>query len=117
MNSATKTWWAALILGVLAVMPLSATLLNQSATPAQNEQQEKEKSSELKGKIKAVNAESQTLEIVGVDHPVEVTASTRFGTGLSLTRLKEGDEVRVVGFVRPDGKFEAREIRLEAAGD
>jgi hypothetical protein len=116
MNSATKTWWAALILGVLAVMPLSATLLNQDPPQVQSEKQEK-KTSELKGKIKAVNAESQTLEIVGVDHPVEVTASTRFGTGLSLTRLKEGDEVRVVGFVRPDGKFEAREIRLEAAGD
>ncbi|HAX43697.1 MAG TPA: hypothetical protein DCY80_14215 [Solibacterales bacterium] len=116
MNSSTKNWWAALVLGVLVAVPLPAALLDAAATPVLSEPQENQKSSEMKGKIKSVNADSQTIEIDGVNHPVVVTANTRFGTGLSLSRLKEGDEVRVVGFTRPDGKFEAREIRLVEAG-
>lgn len=116
MNFPSKTLCAALVLGALVVMPLPAVLLSAAVAPALDEQQGNEKSSEIKGTIKAVDVTSQTLEIDGVDHPVVVTSTTRYGTGLSLTRLKAGDEVRVVGFTRPDGKFEAREIRLVAAG-
>jgi hypothetical protein len=112
MKESTRNPWAAVSLGIIACMALPAAVLNDPAPSAPAAVQQ-EQSSAINGKLKSVNVEAQTLEIEGADHEVVVTATTKFGAGLTLGDLKAGDEIRVSGVVRPDGKFEAREIRRQ----
>ncbi|HAX41229.1 MAG TPA: hypothetical protein DCY80_01570 [Solibacterales bacterium] len=75
--------------------------------------EQQEQTGEVTGKVKAVNAEDQTFQLEGSDPLIEVNTTTTFGAGLKFSDLKEGDEVRIVGVLRPDGKFEAREIHRQ----
>lgn len=112
MRVAGVNKWAAICLGVIAALAVEAAPPRDGGPPgketAQPVQQQQEKT--LSGKVSAVDADSQTFTVEGVDQPIIVTAQTKFGAGLSFATLKAGDEVRVVGAAGAGGKFEAREV-------
>ena len=104
--------WAAICLGVIAALALEAAPPRDGGPAGKETMQAAEQQQEqtLSGKVSAVDADSQTFTVEGVDQTIIVTAQTKFGAGLSFATLKAGDEVRVVGAAGAGGKFEAREV-------
>lgn len=119
MKLSSRTWWTILCLAVIAVLALQASATNEpvprAATVVTVEQPDQ--TGEISGHLKVVNTEASALELEGIDAPIAVTPMTRFSGELALGELREGDKLRIVGVLKPDGKFEAREIYRAGAAE
>ncbi|WP_321472052.1 DUF5666 domain-containing protein [uncultured Paludibaculum sp.] len=66
---------------------------------------------EVAGKIEAVDADRNVVQVEGTSVPIVATNSTRYSRGLSFSSLKPGMQVRIVAVLRSDGRLEALEVR------
>lgn len=116
MQNSIRNWWTALSLAVIAVLALQAAppagVQGPASLPAALISEEK--TEEITGKVKTVNLEAKMLQFEGMERQIKITDSTKFSGGLTLNDLKAGDEVRIVGVLKPGGAFEAHEIHRMA---
>jgi hypothetical protein len=106
-----------LILAVTATSGLPASAFEPPAaglaTPS-TEQEQGPKKLNITGKIEAVDAEMNTVRVVGTSETIMVTPTTRYASGLSFASLKAGLEVKIVAVARGEGKVEALEVSTDA---